>query len=153
MASKQKTLRREQIALIHVAAHQLGMGEEDYRALLMGTAGVRSSRELDQAGFGRVMKRFKALGFAHTTPPAPQYGERPGMASPAQVDTIRALWHAWHGGEGIEGARALRQWLERCYQVSDLRFCDVATAQKAIEGLKAMNGRKRRAAVKEMGHE
>ena len=53
MAFKPKTLRREQIALIHVAAHQLGMGEEDYRALLMGTAGVRSSRELDQAGFAR----------------------------------------------------------------------------------------------------
>lgn len=152
MAFKPKTLRREQIALIHVAAHQLGMGEEDYRAFLLGAAGVRSSRELDQAGFARVMKRFKALGFAHATPAAPQYGARPGMASPAQVETIRALWHTWHGGEGIEGARALRHWLERFYQVSDLRFCDVATAQKAIEGLKAMNGRKRRAAAKEVGH-
>ena len=164
MASQTRRVSSKQIALIHVAAHQLGMSDADYRALLMGAAGVRSASDLDAAGFEAVMRRFEALGFAKgqarragvpATAPAPvppQYGERWGMATPAQVDTIRALWHTWHGGEGIEGARALRHWLERFYQVSDLRFCDVATAQKAIEGLKAMNARKRRAAAKEAGH-
>lgn len=159
MATKPKTLNREQIAVIHVAAHQLGMCDEDYRALLMGTAGVRSASDLDQVGFERVMKRFDALGFARALPKskakpkARNYGERLGMASDAQVRTIRVLWRDWHGDDGPQGDRALRHWLERFHHVSDLRFCSGTTAQKAIEGLKAMNGRKRSANAKEMSHE
>ncbi|ODS60524.1 MAG: hypothetical protein ABS38_12600 [Acidovorax sp. SCN 68-22] len=165
MQSKTRRISRQSIALVHVAAHQLGMSDADYRALLMGTAGVASARDLSVAGFEAVMRRFATLGFAHTKPgksaapkaaPAPAYGERPGMASPAQVHTIRELWRTWRddqGRDGSETARALRHWLERHYHVTDLRFCDLTTAQKAIEGLKAMNGRKQRAASKETNHD
>ena len=165
MESKNRRISRQKIALIHVAAHQLGIGDVDYRALLMGAAGVRSASDLDAAGFDAVMRRFEALGFAKgkarragapAIAPAPvplQYGERWGMATPAQVDTIRGLWRTWYEGSDEDSARALRHWLERHYHVSDLRFCDVATAQKAIEGLKAMNGRKQRAAAKNTGKE
>ena len=165
MESKNRRISRQKIALIHVAAHQLGIGDVDYRALLMGAAGVRSASDLDAAGFDAVMRRFEALGFAKgkarragapAIAPAPvplQYGERWGMATPAQVDTIRGMWRTWYEGSDEASARALRHWLERHYHVSDLRFCDVATAQKAIEGLKAMNGRKQRAAAKNTGKE
>ena len=40
MASQARRVSRQQIALIHVAAHQLGMGDADYRALLVRAAGV-----------------------------------------------------------------------------------------------------------------
>lgn len=153
MTAKQKPLSREKIALIHIAAHQLGMPDPDYRALLMSTAGVNSSRGLDEAGFRAVMLRMEKLGFSHGKPnaqqqakpqakPAPQFGRRDGMASPAQVQAIRTLWVRWHGSDD---ARALGRWLERSYGVSDLRFVDVVTAQKGIEGLKAMLRRKPRA--------
>ena len=143
MAAKQKPLTREQIAIVHVAAHQLGMTDEDYRALLMATAGVNSSRGLDEAGFRSVMRRFEKLGFTHGKPQAPQYGQREGMATPAQVELIRTLWAKWHGREDArDSARALGHWLERSYHVSDLRFVTDAMATKAIEGLKAMVRRK-----------
>ena len=165
MSSKRETVTKAQIALVHVAAHQLGMGDDEYRAMLHGAAGVRSASGLDAAGFEAVMRRFEALGFAKgqarragvpATAPAPvppQYGERRGMATPAQVDTIRGMWRTWYEGSDEASARALRHWLEGHYHVSDLRFCDVATAQKAIEGLKAMSGRKQRAAAKESNHD
>ena len=165
MESKKRRISRQKIALIHVAAHQLGIGDVDYRALLMGAAGVRSASDLDAAGFDAVMRRFEALGFAKgkarragvpATAPAPvppQYGERWGMATPAQVDTIRGMWRTWYEGSDEASARALRHWLETHYHVTDLRFCDVPTAQKAIEGLKAMHGRQQRAAAKNTGKE
>ena len=163
MESKNRRISRQKIALIHVAAHQLGIGDVDYRALLMGAAGVRSASDLDAAGFEAVMSRFEALGFAKgkarragapATAPAPvppQYGERWGMATPAQVDTIRGMWRTWYEGSDEASARALRHWLETHYHVTDLRFCDVPTAQKAIEGLKAMHGRQQRAKSKNIG--
>ena len=164
MESKNRRISRQKIALIHVAAHQLGIGDVDYRALLMGAAGVRSASDLDAAGFDAVMSRFEALGFAKgkarragapATAPAPvppQYGERWGMATPAQVDTIRGMWRTWYEGSDEASARALRHWLETHYHVTDLRFCDVPTAQKAIEGLKAMHGRQQRAKSKNIGN-
>lgn len=153
MKAKSQRVSRQKIALVHVAAHQLGMDDAQYRAVLMGAAGVPSARDLSPAGFDAVMRRFVVLGFVPAAPgatAAPSYGERPGMASPAQIRAIRALWHAWHDGEAAgtdtpETAQALRTWLRRSFHISDLRFCDVATAQKAIEGLKAMNARKARA--------
>ena len=164
MESKNRRISRQKIALIHVAAHQLGMSDADYRALLMGAAGVRSASDLDAAGFKAVLRRFEALGFAKgqarragvpATAPAPvppQYGERWGMATPAQVDTIRGMWRTWYEGSDEASARALRHWLETHYHVTDLRFCDVPTAQKAIEGLKAMHGRQQRAKSKNIGN-
>jgi phage gp16-like protein len=145
MIAKEKPLSREKIAIVHIAAHQLRMQDADYRALLMQTAGVNSSRELNEAGFRAVMLRMEKLGFTHGKPKAataPQYGQRDGMATLAQVATIRKLWANWHGQDD---ARALGHWLHRSFLVSDLRFVDVATAQKAIEGLKAMTRRKPRA--------
>lgn len=155
MAAKEKPLSREKIAIVHIAAHQLRMPDADYRTLLLSTAGVSSSRELNEAGFRAVMLRMEQLGFtrakpkaARTPAPAPQYGQRDGMATPAQVATIRKLWATWHGKDD---ARALGHWLHRSFHVSDLRFVDVATAQKAIEGLKAMARRKPRAATPTTG--
>lgn len=157
MAAKSKPLSREQIAVVHVAAHQLRMSNEEYRALLMGVAGVNSSRGLDEAGFRAVMRRFEQLGFTHgkpraaaraapTAPAAPGYGEREGMATPAQVRLIRKLWAVWTQGRGdaSESERALNRWIEGRYHVSNLRFVDVVTAQKALEGLKAMTQRSAR---------
>ena len=156
MVRKASRISRQKIALIHVAAHRLGVCDADYRALLMGAAGVRSARDLDKAGFEAVMRRFEALGFTSARPAAPQYGWRPGMATPAQVRAILAHWRGWHhtgnpGADASETARALRHWLERHYHVTDLRFCDVTTAQKAIEGLKAMHERQQRATSKSTG--
>lgn len=147
LAPRKSRLPRDKLALIHVAKTLLRMGEEDYRALLMGAAGVRSASELSAAGFKAVMRQMEQLGFESRSHQAENAlapraratdGLRPGMATAAQIETIRGMWASWHGQTD---ERALSRWLERRYGISALRFCDVQTAQKAIEGLKAMRAR------------
>lgn len=53
-------------AVIHVAKAQLGMTDEEYRDLL-GSVGVKSSRDLTARGFDKIMSRMEALGFRTTS--------------------------------------------------------------------------------------
>ena len=55
-------ISNKQKALIHVAKAQVGMSEEEYRAMLLGF-GVSSSKDLQYRQFDGVMKRFEGLGF------------------------------------------------------------------------------------------
>jgi hypothetical protein len=128
----------KQIALIKIAKKQLGLTDEQYRALLLWAGKVESAKDLDTAGFERVMEYLTRLGFKSDWNKR-TFGNRPGMASPKQVDLIRELWRQF--SEADDDA-ALGKWLERSYKVSSLRFVDAPTAQKAITGLRAMICRK-----------
>ena len=136
-------LTRKQTALIHVAKKQLGLGDDDYRAVLLHEAGVDTSRELDNDGFTAVMRRFQALGFKPSADPPSYGGNRPGMATPAQVAYIRSLWKEYTDGTGDD--RSLGKWLQRTVKVSDLRFVSYGAARKAITGLRAMVNKKKAA--------
>ena len=141
-------LARKKISLIHVAKSRLGMADDDYRTLLRREAGVSSSRDLDQAGFAAVMDAFKRLGFESKPKPkgkGPEYGERYGFASPAQLRLIRDLWADYTDGAGDD--RSLGKWLERVFDCSALRFLTYAQAPKAITALMNMVRRKRGAAA------
>lgn len=129
-------LPRDKIALIHVARRDLDMAEDVYRGILREVAGVASSKDLTESGFLAVMARFQRLGFQGR--PAP-LGERIGMATDAQLSYIRGLWAQWLGHPG---ETELTTWLEQKFHVSAIRFLDVVSAQKAIEGLKRMVERK-----------
>ena len=132
-------LTRKQNALIHVAKSRLGLNDAGYRAVLSQEAGVTTSRELDADGFTAVIRRFEALGFMPSADP-PSYGDRPGMATQAQVAYIRSLWKEYTDGEGDD--RSLGKWLHRTVKVSNIRFVTYGKAAKAITGLRAMVGRK-----------
>ena len=134
------TLTRKQTALIHVAKGQLGMEDGDYRALLQREAGVRSSRDLDRAGFEAVMGAFERLGF-EPRPRGPDYGERYGFASPDQLRLIRELWAEYTGGAGDE--LSLGKWLDRTFDCSAVRFLTHGQAPKAITALMNMVRRKK----------
>lgn len=56
-------ISNEQKKLLHVAVRELGMDDDLYREILRQEAGVASSKNLSPAGFEKVMKRFKQLGF------------------------------------------------------------------------------------------
>lgn len=133
------SLTPKQLGLLAVARKRLGLEEEDYRAILRANAGVESARDLDYVGFATVMARFTQLGFKSDWRER-TFGSRPGMATPAQIDTIRAMWKSFSGSED-EGP--LNTWLNRTCKVSALRFLDADGAHKAINGLRAMNARKR----------
>ncbi len=126
------------IALIHVAAKQLRLDEDTYRAILKVHGGVESAKALNQRGFEAVMAYFTAHGFRSDWTQR-TYGKRPGRASPAQIDMIRSLWREWSNDPDDA---ALNHWLERSYRVSTLRFLTPDIAAKAINGLRAMTRRK-----------
>jgi hypothetical protein len=105
---------------------------------LVALAGVTSSKELDQGGFDVLMGFFEHLGFAPLSQVGKDYGERPGMASFAQLELIRAIWREYTKGDD---ETALNLWLMRTFKLSSLRFVDKVTARKAITALKKMKAR------------
>lgn len=135
-----RALNKRQIALLHVGKNKLNMSDAEYRCALIELAGVTSSLELDWAGFELILAYFEWRGFTPSKPRGPNYGERPGMASFAQIELIRALWHEWTQGKGTEDS--LNTWLERVFRVSSLRFLKAETAPKVITALKAMKARR-----------
>lgn len=130
---------KAQLSIIHVAKRQLGLDDGAYRALLWNLAGVRSSRELTPAGFELLMLRFAELGFASTSRLKP-LPARAGMATPAQVQKMRALWAEFTNGKGTD--LSLGKWLDSRFKVSSVRFVDAGLAQSVIGGMVLMLKRK-----------
>lgn len=135
-------LSKSQRAILFVAKGRLGIGEEVWRTILAEVAGVSSVTELDHDGFTAIMGLFEYMGWEPTTPRGPNYGDRAGMATYAQLALIRALWHEWSDSTGSDG---LNTWLERTFKVSSLRFLTGGQARGAITALKAMKARKQAA--------
>ena len=48
-------LDRKKLALIHIVKKELGISDQDYRCILRRIAGVDSSKDLDEAGFRKLM--------------------------------------------------------------------------------------------------
>jgi phage gp16-like protein len=59
----QLNTRNADLAKIHVAKKQLGMSEDDYRAMLWTQGRVTSSKDLDHAGRAKVLDYLKQVGF------------------------------------------------------------------------------------------
>ena len=133
----------KQKAILHVAKAKLQMTDNQYRSCLVHLAGVESSTDLVRAGFETLMGFFEWKGFAPLAAQGPSFGDRPGMASFAQIELIRALWEEYT--RGAAGEAELNKWLERSFKVSSLRFLTKAAAPKVITGLKAMKARSRAA--------
>ncbi len=126
---------RKKIGLIHLAKKRLSMTDDDYRALLLRTAGVESSKDLEAPGFAAVMVEFERLGFVSTS--ASEKRKEPyregSHASYAQRSLIRRLWQTYKGEDDAAG---LRRWLQRQFKVSHPRFLDQETTRKVICALK-----------------
>ncbi len=76
-----------QKALLHVAKSQIGISDDDYRAMLQAEAGVTSSNDLDNRGLNRVLKRLAKLGFVNTAH-RPRRRQPQGLISPDQQSLI-----------------------------------------------------------------
>lgn len=136
-------LSKAQTSMLHVAKRQLGLDDDAYRAVLRRTAGVTTSRALDNHGLDSVLAELERLGWKGPAGRKSFGGFRPGFASNAQLHIIRQLWLEFTGGTGTE--RGLERWLERQFKVSALRFVTHQVAAKAMTALKAMNQRKQAA--------
>lgn len=125
----------KKMQLVQVAKKRLAMSDEDYRAMLFNVAGVRSSKDLDNAGFAAVMNEFSRLGFESTAASERRKEQfRQGNhASYAQRSLIRRLWQDYKGEEDLEG---LRRWMQRQFKVADPRFLDAEKVRKVISALR-----------------
>ena len=54
-------ISKRKLAQIHVAKAQLGLSDDDYRAILARTAGVSSAKELTERTVGGVLHEFLSL--------------------------------------------------------------------------------------------
>lgn len=132
-------ISRNQLRLLWVAKGKLDLSDTAFRSAVAQIGGVASTKELDRDGFDALMGYFEYLGFAPRRAKGPNYGQRPGMASFAQLELIRTLWDEYTRGRA--GEDELAKWLERCWKVSNLRFLRAETAPKVITALKAMKAR------------
>jgi hypothetical protein len=139
------TLTRPQKAILHVAKAKLGWDDDTYRMVLVRIAGVTTSSDLDQAGFEAMMGFADYCGFRPLAKGAPRYGNRPGMATFAQLELIRELWRELHDQTDCDD-EALTGWLLKYHKVSSMRFLTLEAARKVIVAFKAWKARPRRAA-------
>ncbi len=54
---------RGKLAQIHIAKAQLGLSDDEYRAILARTAGVSSAKQLTNRNVGNVLAEFQRLGW------------------------------------------------------------------------------------------
>ena len=109
-------LSNSQNRILHVAKAKLRLTDEEYRSALVQIGQVTSSTDLDQDGFTAIMGYFQYCGFKPLQKTGPNYGARPGMASFAQIELIRALWSEWTGqalGKGDDSG--LNTWVKRVF--------------------------------------
>lgn len=89
------TIKPRLIRLIHIAKQQVGMSDNDYRALLANVSrGKTSSKDLTAEQLETVLRHMKAQGFvvAVQTPD----GREPYRNISDQQQKIRSLWRELH---------------------------------------------------------
>ncbi|MCC7097293.1 MAG: regulatory protein GemA [Thermomonas sp.] len=122
------------LKMMHVARRDLGLDEDDYRAVLERVTGKRSAAVMTNGERQACVDEFKRLGFAAT-----QKASRTRLDGP-YAGKLRALWlSAWHLGIARDRRdSALTAFVERQTGIASTRWLRNAyDAQAAIEGLKA----------------
>ena len=100
------TIKPRLIRLIHIAKQQVGMSDNDYRALLANVSrGKTSSKDLTAEQLETVLRHMKAQGFVATVK-TPDGRER-YRNLPNQQKKIRSLWLELHEAGAVRKARCL----------------------------------------------
>lgn len=121
-----QTARNRDLAMIHVAAKQLAMSDEDYRAMLWTVARTRSSGDLDAHGRRKVLEHLKSRGFRprRTCRPVPAGSREKLLAK------IRAMLADAGRPDAYGDALA-----ERICKVERLEWCNPTQLRKIVAAL------------------
>ena len=135
--------RNKQLAAIHTMAKEIGLGEEEYRALVGRVSGGRteSAGGLADAGRAALLDELRKLGGGRAQK-STVYGP------PEQRAKARTLWIALAEAGAIkEGSdKALNAFIKR-QTTKDLGTLPPEAWEKVIEGLKPMLARARKQAA------
>lgn len=131
--------RKSMIAKVHIAKSQLGLEDDDYRAVLVRVTGKRSAADCSLGELDAVLKDLRARGF------------KPVRASDTpHVRKIYALWRDLADKGVIEnGSReALAAWVRRMTKkperpegIGSPEWLTAAAARPLIEALKRWGDR------------
>lgn len=138
-------------AIINIARQQLGMNEDDYRAMLARITGKASLRQMSERQRIDVVTELKRMGFRVTSG-----GKRLPASVKPYIRLIHALWKSCHRAGAIEnGSReALRAFCKRFVAHGDDSVAvdpDLLSYEQAtpiIEALKKMEARAKNKAAK-----
>lgn len=139
--------RKQLIKLIHVGRSELGMHDDDYRAMLANIPqleGATSSADLSIPKLNLVLETLKAKGFrvvpkSGSRAPAPPRK----LADDPQSRLIRHLWLSLHAAGKVRdpSEQALARYVARLTKVEQLQWLDGTQATTVIESLKSWLGR------------
>lgn len=142
---------RAQLALIHIAKKELHLDDQIYRDILFSLFKKGSARDLAPDEVSQLINHFKILGWKpvvnsansdkKSTSPISGFeslGLRPGMASPAQLRKIVAMWMT---GKGVHQKTmlSLRHFLGNRFHISDLRFVKAEQVTAILAAIRRMS--------------
>lgn len=130
--------RRAMLAKVHVAKVQLGLVDDDYRAVLMRVAGCASAGDCTDAQLIAVLAEFAAKGFSAS---AKRTAAR--RADHPVARKARALWIslAHLGAIADPSERALEVFARRQLGCERMQWANQALGYKLVEALKAIAAR------------
>ena len=127
-------INRKQIALIHVAAKQLGLQRDEYESILKEYGAVESSKDLDDFGFDKVLRFFVKMGFEKK-----RATRRVAPTDFANDGQRKVIYHLMED-LGWWPARLLG-FIRKMTGKEQVEQLSGKEAQRVIEGLKAMRDR------------
>lgn len=145
-------ITKQQIKKIHTLTHALGMGDDEYR-LLLSDYWAETSKKLTAAEADELIRKLEENAVAAGV--WSQYSkrgkmryehlkDRKGMASPAQLRKIDAMWrdvsYAFDHA-GLE--RSKRKFLFRIAGITEMEDVESIHAQKIIQALQKMQEKRR----------
>ncbi len=119
-------LDRKKLALIHIVKKELGIADKDYRCILRRIAGVDSSKELDEAGFRKLMYFFVRSDYYRVN----TFGMTLKQKLFIKVLARQLGWDPDH----------LTNFIRKYYQRDRLDLLTRQAASHLIESLKAIRG-------------
>ncbi|MGP1587288.1 MAG: phage protein GemA/Gp16 family protein [Treponemataceae bacterium] len=131
-------MNKRWISNIHIAKNQLRLSDENYIAILLGCAGVESSKEIETfEQYATVMKVFTKLGYKqfYKMKVDPQSERSPDFISEKQEYYIKGLWKL---ASRKKDEDSLRQLCKRITGVEDVSWCQKKHAQKLILALRSI---------------
>jgi phage gp16-like protein len=133
-ASTGKDRRQTLIRLVHVAARDLGLDSDTYRACLAEvTGGKASAGEMSAVELSKVLDHFKSKGFQVRHKKATR-----ALDTSPQASKIRALWLLLHrlGAVRNPSEAALAAYVKRIAGVDALQWAADAKLQRLVETMK-----------------
>jgi len=118
------SMDKKKLALIHIVKNALGIPDEEYRKILQEVSGVSTAKDLNEAGFRKLMNYFVRSKYYHVN----RYGLTIKQKLFIKYLAAELGWEESH----------LNNFLHKYYHKTTIDELTKAEAIKAIESLKAV---------------